>query len=159
MINISHLTHAYRQAPWRIQRQWAGAFLLGIVGLAMISALYLDVTAQAAIIGREIQTLRSATIEVKHENADLQTRMANLLSTKTMEARAYALGFRPARAGEIHYLIVPGYSSPRGINMETPQPQTTAQQAMPSEYTQSLLEWISDYLQSPSSGIAGDFLQ
>ena len=66
MMNATHLTHAYRQAPWRIQRQWAGAFLLGVLALAMISALYLDVTSQAAIIGREIQTLQYDTAEITH---------------------------------------------------------------------------------------------
>jgi cell division protein FtsB len=157
MINVTHLTHAYRQAPWRVQRQWAGAFLLGVLALAMISALYLDVTAQTAIIGREIQTLQSETAEMQHENADLQTRLAALLSTDTMEARARALGFRPAEAGEIHYLVVPGYARPTGVSLAVARPQTSAS-STPLEYTQSLLEWVSEYLQSPASGIAGGVL-
>ena len=154
MINVTHLTHAYRQAPWRVQRQWAGAFLLGVLALAMISALYLDVTAQAAILGREIQTLQSDTTEMQHENADLQTRLASLLSTDNMEARALALGFRPAEAGEIHYLVVPGYVRSNGVSLAVSRPPTSAS-STPPEYTQSLLEWVSEYLQSPASGIAG----
>lgn len=157
MINVTHLTHAYRQAPWRVQRQWTGAFLLGVLALAMISAMYLDVTAQAAIIGREIQTLQSETTELQHKNADLQTRIATLLSTDTMESRAYALGFRPAEAGEIHYLVVPGYVRPAGVRMAVSNPQVSAS-LVPSEYTQSLLEWITEYLQSPASGLAGGIL-
>ena len=157
MINVTYLTHAYRQAPWRIQRQWTGAFLLGVLALAMISALYLDVTAQAAIVGREIQTLQLETVEIQHENADLQTRLAALLSTDNMEARALALGFRPAEAGEIHYLIVPGYVRSTGVSLAVTQPPVSASPT-PPEYTQSLLEWFSDYLQTPANGIAGGVL-
>lgn len=157
MINVTHLTHAYRQAPWRVQRQWTGAFLLGVLALSMISALYLDVTAQAAILGREIQTLQFETVSIQHENADLQTRLAILLSNDTMEARALALGFRPAEAGEIHYLIVPGYVRSTGVSLAATEPVTSTQ-TTPPEYTQSLLEWFSTYLQPSASGIAGGVL-
>ena len=154
MNHVTHLTHAYRQAPWRVQRQWAGAFLLGVLALAMVSALYLDVTSQAAILGREIQTLQSKTADVKRENADLETQLAILLSTRTMDARAYALGYRPAEPGEIHYLIVPGYVRPTGVNLTVSHPVTSVR-TTPPEYTQSLLEWVAEYLQSPANGIAG----
>jgi len=157
MIHITHLTHAYRQAPWRIQRQWVGAFLLGVIILAMICGLYLDVTSQAAIIGREIQALQSKAIEIQHQNADLQTRLAILLSTESMEARALALGFRPAEAGEIHYLVVPGYVRPSGVSLAVSS-TTVITPSTPPEYTQSLLEWISEYLESPASGFAGGVL-
>ena len=52
--NVNHYIHAYKIAPWRVQRQWIGNALLMVVALAMISTLYLDVTSQAAIAGREI---------------------------------------------------------------------------------------------------------
>lgn len=157
MINVTHLTHAYRQAPWRVQRQWAGAFLLGVLALAMISALYLDVTSQTAILGREIQTLRADTSELQRENADLQTRLASLFSTSTMQARALAMGFRPAEAGEIHYLVVPGYVRSNGMDLTVAHSETSMR-STPPEYTQSLLEWVSEYLQTPASGIAGGVL-
>lgn len=153
MNRVTHLTHAYRQAPWRVQRQWAGAFLLGILALAMISALYLDVTSQAAIVGREIQTLQSETANVQRENADLETHLATLLSTSAMEARAQALGYRTAEAGEIHYFIVPGYTRPTGVNLTVSHPVASVR-TTPPEYTLSLLEWLTEYLQTPANGIA-----
>ncbi len=68
-MNIPNVNHtvinyvfAYKQAPWRIQRQWIGTFLLAVLGIAMVAALYLDVTAQAAISGREIQDLADEII-------------------------------------------------------------------------------------------------
>lgn len=158
MNTITHLTHAYRQAPWRVQLQWAGTFMLAVIAFAMICGLYLDVTSQTAIVGREIQYLQSATIDVQHENADLQTRLASLLSADSMNARALALGFRPAESGEIHYLVVPGFVRSTGVNLAATNtsilPFTT-----PPEYTQSLLEWISEYLETPASGFAGGGLQ
>jgi hypothetical protein len=157
MINANHLVHAYRQAPWRIQRQWTGAFLLGLLALAMIAALYLDVTAQTAIVGREIQSLQSKTTSTRHMNADVQTRLAILLSTTNMEERARNMGFRPAEAGEIHYLVVPGYAHSTGIRLAATQPQVSVP-GVPPEYTQSLWEWVSEYLRSPADGIAGDVL-
>ena len=84
-IRVGYLVHAYRQAPWRIQRQWLGGFLLGVLAIAMVSSLYLDITAQAAISGREIQGLTSDISSIEQGNADLQTRLAELNSDALME--------------------------------------------------------------------------
>ena len=84
---VNHYVHAYRMAPWRIQRQWIGNFMLCVLGLAMVASLYLDVTAQAAISGREIQGLAQATISVQQGNADLQTKLAALTSAHDGTAR------------------------------------------------------------------------
>ena len=69
----TQIIHAYRQAPWRVQRQWIGAFLLAVVGVAMIAALYLDVTARSAVAGREIQEMRIQITTIQRQNADLET--------------------------------------------------------------------------------------
>ncbi len=145
------LVHAYRQAPWRIQRRWASAFLLGLVGLAMIAALYLDVTARAAILGREIQSLKADIARLRQENATLQTRLAELMSTYSMEQRARALGYRPVKSTEIHYVIVPGYVRPTSVKLvdTVARPAT---EALPPEYRQSLLEWFVEYFHSTYGG-------
>src|SRR6185436_17622358 len=76
----TQIIHAYRQAPWRVQRQWIGAFLLAVIGVAMVAALYLDVTARAAVAGREIQEMRKEITTIQRENADLETQLADLTS-------------------------------------------------------------------------------
>ena len=86
--NVNHLVHAYKVAPWRIQRQWIGSILLAVVVLAMIATLYLDVTSQAAIAGREIQDLTASINESQQASADLQTQLAALTSARVMEQRA-----------------------------------------------------------------------
>lgn len=85
--NVNHFVHAYRLAPWRIQRQWIGNLLLAVVAMAMVAALYLDVTAHAAIAGRQIQDLSAQINSVEHASADLQTQLATLTSTSFMQQR------------------------------------------------------------------------
>jgi hypothetical protein len=156
MQTVNIFVHAAKQAPWRIQRQWVIAFLLSVLGMAMVAALYLDVTASAAIAGREIQDLTAGTTTMQHANADLQTRVASLTSTGVMAQRALALGFRPVEPGEVEYLLVPGYTAPQPSILDAgPEPGLHAP-ALPPEYSQSLLEWINEQLHRPLwAGMAG----
>jgi hypothetical protein len=140
----TQLIHAYRQAPWRVQRQWIGAFLLAVIGAAMIAALYLDVAARAAVTGREIQELRIQITTIQRENADLETRLADLTSSAAMQRRALELGYRPVQPGELDYVAVPGFVPPEPeilLAAVDARPQTDR---LPAEYTQSLFEWFDD---------------
>ena len=140
-VNVNHLVHAYKIAPWRVQRQWIGNVLLAVVALAMVATLYLDVTSQAAIAGREIQDLTASIAVNQQTSADLQTQFASLTSARAMEQRALELGFRPMEAGEAEYLAVPGYSVLEpDILSSVPVPQLSAL-TIPPEYSESLLDW------------------
>ena len=119
----------------------------------MIATLYLMVTSQAAITGREIQDLRQAIIDTEHTNADLQTELAQLTSNAEVEQRADTLGFRPVMPEEQEYLYVPGYVAPKGIELASaPELQPSAPD-IPPEYTQSLLDWLDEHLQSSGGGL------
>jgi hypothetical protein len=145
---VNNFMHAYKIAPWRLQRQWIGAFLLALVCLAMIAALYLDVTARAAIAGREIQDLSAQMMIRQHESADLLTELGTLTSTSVMEQRARDLGYRPIEPDEMEYLVVSGYVEPQpAILASLPQPGLSAP-SIPSEYTLSLLDWLDKKIQS-----------
>ena len=152
MDTINRFNHASSQAPWRVQRQWVSIFLLIVLGFGMIATLYLMVTSQAAIVGREIQDLRLEIVEIEHANADLQTELARLTSTGEVERRAYALGFRPVEPEEVEYLYVPGYVSPQGAMLATAPELQPSSPSIPSEYTQSLLDWLDERLQTPGGG-------
>ena len=148
--SLNHLVHAYRAAPWRVQRQWIGNVLLAVVALAMIAALYLYVTAQAAIAGREIQDLTVALTASQHSIADLQTQLAALTSTSVMRERALSLGYQPIEPGQVEYIVVAGYVPPiPDILMTAPQPGLKAP-AIPPEYNQSLLDWLDQQIRSPN---------
>ncbi len=145
---VNHFMHAYKMAPWRIQRQWIGGFLLALVSLAMTAALYLDVTARAAIAGREIQNLSAQMMIMQHESADLLTELGTLTSTSVMELRARDLGYRPIEPDEMEYLVVSGYRAPQpAILASLPQPGLSAP-TIPPEYNQSLLDWLDKKIQS-----------
>jgi hypothetical protein len=147
-MQATRIIHAYKQAPWRIQRQWVGAFLLFVIGAAMIAAIYLDVTARAAVTGREIQELRFEIIAIQRENADLETRLARLTSTAEMERRARALGYRPVLPGELDYVAVPGFVPPEPEILLAAEDVTVPQPSLPHEYSQSLLEWLDQIIKS-----------
>jgi cell division protein FtsL len=140
----TQIIHAYKQAPWRVQRQWVGVFLLAVIGVAMVAALYLDVTARSAVTGREIQELRVQITTVQRENADLETRLADLTSTAAMQRRALELGYRPVQPGELDYVAVPGFVPPEPAILLAAIDSTLQEQSLPVEYTQSLLEWFDD---------------
>lgn len=143
-MQATQIIHAYKQAPWRVQRQWIGAFLLIVIGAAMIAALYLDVTARAAVAGREIQELRSQVTTVQRANADLETQLANLTSTAEMQRRALQMGYRPIKPGELDYVPVPGFVVPEPAILLAADDAPARVQTLPFEYTQSLLEWFGD---------------
>ena len=141
-MQATQIIHAYKQAPWRVQRQYVGAFLLAVIGMAMIAALYLDVTARAAVAGREIQELRFNTTTIQRANADLETQLAKMTSTTEMERRALELGYRPVKPGELDYVPVPGFVPPEPAILLAADDIAPQSQALPIEYTQSLIEWM-----------------
>ena len=143
-MQTTQIIHAHKQAPWRIQRQWIGAFLLALIGAAMIAALYLDVTARAAVAGREIQELRFEIATIQRANADLETQLGNLTSTAEMQRRALELGYRPVKPGELDYVPVPGFVVPEPAILLAAEDAVLPVQPIPFEYTQSLLEWFGE---------------
>lgn len=147
--------HAYSQAPWRVQRQWIGIFLLGVVGLAMVASLYLDVTSQAAISGREIQDMSSQIDAIQQSNSDLQAQLATMTSTSTMETRAKSLGYAPVDASQIIYVIVPGYVAPKPSLLMADGALRPSAPSIPPEYTESLIAWLSRKLQTTSGNPYG----
>ena len=145
--NVNHYIHAYKVAPWRIQRQWVGSALLVVVTLAMVATLYLIVTSQAAIAGREIQDLTYSINLSRQVSSNLQTQLASLTSASAMERRALELGFRPMESDEVEYLVVPGYAKPDPFILNSQQLQLSAL-TIPPEYNQSLLDWMDENLLS-----------
>lgn len=152
--SIGRLMFAYVQAPWRRQRQWIGALLLAVVGLAMLSALYLDVTSQAAIAGRQIQDLMSQITAVQQDTSDLQSKLADVTSTSSLEERAAALGYVPVEPGELQYVQVPGYGAPEPAILVGAKALKPKAASMPPEYTESLFAWLNEHFSGIPAGAA-----
>lgn len=139
----NHIKQAYHQAPWRVQTQWLGLFLLALLLIASVAGIYLDISSRAAKTGREIQGL-DAEIEAQQRNiADLRTDLAMLTTTAEMEKRAKDLGFVEAEPGTAEYIPVTGYQ-PRQPAMLAPVPSQDMVQhpILEPRYTESLLQWL-----------------
>jgi cell division protein FtsL len=148
MSNVTRIVHKVQQAPWRIQRQWLGLFLLGLIVVAMLAGLYLSVTTRTALAGRELQMLQNEITENRRINADLEIQRASLCSSATMRERALAMGFRPARPDEVTYVFVRGYQPPAAVDLSHNRPAAPETLLLPA-YRQSLLEWFSEQLAAP----------
>lgn len=141
------LIQAYNQAPWRRQMQLLGLFAAGILGLALVAALYLEVTARAATAGRLVQSLQEQRADAEQRIEDLETHLAFLTSIEVMQDRATDMGFAPVSPAAFSYLPVVGYE---GIQAPQLAPragsQFGARPRLPAEYTQSLFDWLGEVI-------------
>jgi cell division protein FtsL len=155
MENVSQIVHKIRQAHWRVQRQWIGLFLLGLVAVSMVAGIYLNITVRATLAGREVQLLQPTLSSKLQKNSDLETQLAALTSVEAMQKRAEPLGFQPANPEDITYVVVPGYAPETAVNLSqtTPTSQSpSAQSVLLPEYTESLFDWIARTLASSAPG-------
>jgi hypothetical protein len=142
---------AYQQAPWRIQLQWIGLFLLALLLVASVAGIYLSISSNASTAGRQVQILQSKIEDDQRSIADKSSELAFLTSSAQMDKRAIAMGFQPIDPDTAAYLVVPGYT-PRGTPELAPQPGPVMIQPplVKPSYTQSLLEWFIEKLSSAS---------
>jgi hypothetical protein len=145
----NRLVQAYQQAPWRIQLQWIGLFLLALLLVASVAGIYLSISSNAGTAGREVQILQTKIEDDQRSIADKSSTLAFLTSSAQMDKRAIAMGFQPVDPDAVTYLVVPGYT-PRGTADLAPQPGQVLIQPplVKPSYTQSLLEWIFEKLSS-----------
>ena len=148
MNNVTQIVQKVRQAPWRVQRQWIGLFLLAPVFMAMVAGIYLNVTVRATLAGREIQILRNNITTNQHINADLETQLAGLISFEAMQQRAESMGFQQANPDDILYVDVPEYVAQSAVDLSTPGVTKPASPVILPEYTES---WFDYFMNQQSS--------
>src|SRR5664279_1832939 len=100
----NRITQAYRQAPWRIQVQWIGLFALGLLLVALVAGFYLNITTRAATAGHDVQNMLYQVQTEESDIAGLNTLLASITSSGTMEKRAQDLGYIPIESGQPVYL-------------------------------------------------------
>jgi cell division protein FtsL len=142
MNNVSHIVTKVRQAPWRVQRQWIGLFLLALVFMAMVASIYLTVTNRATLAGRETNSLRNTITANEQVNADLESSLAGLTSYAAMQQRAEAMGFEADNLDEITYLAVPGYAPPSAVDFSIPESDQPVRPVILPEYSESWFEYF-----------------
>lgn len=162
MRKTNRLTHAYSQAPWRKQTYMIGVILLFLVCAAIIAGIYLNVTARAAAMGRQIQEMQVRVYgyhyltadagenyipieELEQNIADLSSQLAYLTSYKMMKERLNKLDLIPIDAFSVVYLQVPGYVERQTTSLAPPpQPVVVNASGINPEFKESLFEWVID---------------
>ncbi|GAB4494816.1 MAG: hypothetical protein OHK0052_00800 [Anaerolineales bacterium] len=143
MQNAERMLRTYQQLPWRRQLQFAGLFLFGVIGLALLASVYLSVTARSATVGRQIQALQNDIQRMNLEIADSQMQLAEAQASRTMQARAEKLGLLPVSAEQIVYLHVVGYTPPAAIRLAPPPgPLQGTRPTLSYQYSQSLIDFL-----------------
>ena len=150
------LTQAYKQAPWRIQTQWIGLFLIILIGFVLIAGLYLKLSADITVAGINVRKLKAEEETIRRSIASQQSMYALLTASSAMEERALAMGYRLQKPEDTVFLIVPGYAgkdnSRQGSVFETILPA----QVIKPIYTQSLWEWFFQNMLKNRASLAGD---
>jgi cell division protein FtsL len=148
---MDHLVLAYKEAPWRTQRKWIGLFLVGTIAVGMVAGIYLNVTSRAALAGREIQDLEAAISDTQRNNADLETELAELLSTGNLLARAEEMGFVPASPEDVVFMTIPGYFPPASELVMSSSNVSRHSPALDPRFSQSLFGWFEDQMQKAAT--------
>ena len=165
MENIKKLTQAYEQAPWRRQMYMIGVILLILVSTAIVAGIYLNVTARAAAVGRQIQEMQvrvygyhyltsdagEVTVpieELEQRIANLTSQLAILTSYKVMQERVKDLNLDPIDTDHIEYMEVPGYIDRQTTSLAPPpEPVVVNASAIDPQFKESLFEWVADQVQ------------
>ena len=166
MNNVTQIVQKVRQAPWRVQRQWIGLFLLGLVVIAMVAGVYLNITVRATLAGREIQMLRNPSLlnpfpdsqsnsisTDQRINTELETQLAGLTSVESMRQRAEAMGFQAITPGDMIFVAVPGYPEQSTVDLSNPGSNHPAAPVILPEYTESWFDYfLNQQVSSAASG-------
>lgn len=142
MNHLEILAQTYAQAPWRRQLQLIGLFSLVLVSIALVAGIYLNVSAKAAAVGRDIQTMQAQIETLDREIEDLRSQLATVLSSSEMEVRALKMGFAPLSPEQTVYLRIPGYADRQAVVLAPNSSRTlVSAHVLPEQYTESLFDW------------------
>jgi hypothetical protein len=162
MENIHQITHAYSQAPWRKQMYMIGVILLLLVCAAIVAGIYLNVTARAAAVGRQIQEMQVRVYgyhyltgdaganyvpieELEQKIASFNSQLAYLTSYSNMQDRVKQLNLTPIASDHIVYIEVPGYVDRQTTSLAPPPvPVVVNASIIDPQFKESLFQWIAE---------------
>ena len=134
---LGQLTEAQAALGWGI----------ALVLIALLGTIYLRQTSQIATLGREVQLLQINLDNVRRENGEIERKIAEGQSLELLQAEAARMGFVPAGADDIDYIIVENYPETAVIS----QPIATI---TPVEQPANMTEAIRWTIQSSVSSLA-----
>jgi MFS superfamily sulfate permease-like transporter len=162
MENIHQFTHAYSKAPWRKQMYMIGVILLILVSVSIVAGIYLNVTARAAAVGRQIQEMQVRVYgyhyltgdagenyvpieELEQRIANLTSQLAYITSYSNMQERVKELNLTPIASDHINYIEIPGYVERQTPSLAPPPvPVVVNASIINPQFKESLFEWITE---------------
>ena len=134
---LGQLTEAQAALGWGI----------ALVLIALLGTIYLRQTSQIATLGREVQLLQINLDNARRENGEMERQIAEAQSLVRLQAEAARMGFVPAGADDIDYIIVEDYPE----TAVSTQPIATI---TPAEYPTNMTEAVLWTIQSSVTSLA-----
>jgi len=151
MDQVLKITQAYSQIPWRKQIQSVVVFLVLLVLCLVIAMIYVNVNAEAVVVGREIQDMQLSIEELERSITDKESQIAYITSAVEMERRALEMNFQPVDPGVASYIVIPGYAGRLEAVLAPPSvPAASQTRILSPEYTLSLVDWLKQELYLPT---------
>jgi len=151
MDQVLKITQAYSQIPWRKQIQSVVVFLVLLVLCLVIAMIYVNVNAEAVVVGREIQDMQLSIEALERSITDKESQIAYITSAVEMEKRALEMNFQPVDPGDGFYIVIPGYAGRLEAVLAPPSvPAASQTRILSPEYTLSLVDWLKQELYLPT---------
>ncbi len=139
-------TPVIRPQPWKQQVQRLFGVLVFVLLLGLGYGLSLALEGRLVVTGYRIRDLQQQRAALQRSIADLSAQLATVTSYEVMAERAAALGYHPARPGEMLYLPAGDVSLVSSVPL---QPSHSTSQPVidpdlfPATYRESWLERLS----------------
>lgn len=151
-----NFVQAFKQAPWRLQVQSIGLFLLALVIVLLVSSVYLSISGRAATAGLNAYQLNLKRLDLEREIADRKAQIAIVTSSSIMEERAKAMGFERINPEEAVYVTVPEYTGKQSVILAPPPGLTEINRVLiKGAYRQSLWDWLFSGINRLSESVSG----
>jgi hypothetical protein len=146
-----------------------GVILLLLVCAAIVAGIYLNVTARAAAVGRQIQEMQVRVYgyhyltgesgdtyvpieELEQKIANLNSQLAFLTSYTVMQARVKDLNLTPITGDQVQYLEVPGYVDRQTTSLAPPPvPVVVNAFIIDPQFKESLFDWVTQQVRKTAS--------
>lgn len=138
------IQHALRRSTWRPQNQAVALGVLGIIMGLILGGVYLSQVATFATTNRQIEELIEERDQLERTNEQLRGEIASLQTVPRLLARSQELGFRPALATDIEYLVIDGYNP----SIEESVVELTEEEEVVPVYNETFEGWLQRQLDS-----------
>ncbi len=94
------------QYPTYFKLGYPGLIAGAVVAICLLSILYLAQTGRVATLGYHLQELQEQHVTLVHESQQLEYRIAEANRLDAIEARATAMGMRPAATTQLRFATI-----------------------------------------------------